>query len=570
MKLHWPWFALWGSVVFSLILAKNNSITFAKTYARSEKLNLDLAEKNREVQSLNQNLEIMVEERTAEVRLLLTHIPQGILSIGEGGLVSGNYSDQLPSILGTDDIAGKSFLSLLLQKSDLTQDSRDQAWQSILAIVGEYDFSFECNGDKLPSDFAIHRDDKTIRVRLTWNIKSDSNGYVSHLLVTVLDVTAEWEAKSELEKKNQKFELIGRLIEIGAKKSAQFISSAKSMIVENVKLLTTGDTSEATVKILFINAHTMKGGARSLRLNDLAELLHDVETKYGEILQNLASYETEALVADCQKVDEYLERLIDINSNVLGRSIDLSKVIIDREFLEQCFTVFRSLKNNDQLSTDIQRIIATNSESLLSIIFSPLESLLSEVCEQVPKITKDLGKIAPQVNIDCPKVLISSKQDTILRNCMVHLLRNSLDHGIEAKTERLNKGKHPEGLIEIVVRQENKRIGIIIRDDGRGLALKKLKDMGIKAGVITHEADQSEIANVIFHQGLSTANKVSQISGRGVGMDAVRNFINEANGDIAIVLDEQPTHETDYLSFHYEIWIPLATNIPEVETPAAA
>ena len=123
----------------------------------------------------------------------------------------------------------------------------------------------------------------------------------------------------------------------------------------------------------------------------------------------------------------------------------------------------------------------------------------------------------------------------------MHVMRNAVDHGLEAPEERASKGKPVNGTISITTVDSDNLISFAIRDDGRGIALEKVFEKAKQLGVYPADAPRpsdQEIANIVFTSGFSTADEVSEISGRGVGMDAVRDFLNKAGGGIEIVLDE--------------------------------
>ena len=118
----------------------------------------------------------------------------------------------------------------------------------------------------------------------------------------------------------------------------------------------------------------------------------------------------------------------------------------------------------------------------------------------------------------------------------MHLIRNSMDHGLESKDARLAKGKPTEGTIWVKTELQGNQVVFHIWDDGAGLALGKLRQKAVEANLSIATAE--EIANLIFYSGISTAEKVTDISGRGVGMDAVKRFLQEKGGDVVIVLKE--------------------------------
>ena len=119
---------------------------------------------------------------------------------------------------------------------------------------------------------------------------------------------------------------------------------------------------------------------------------------------------------------------------------------------------------------------------------------------------------------------------------LTHIIRNSCDHGIESPDQRQSAGKPIQG--NVTIRAQYKGAGVLIEilDDGKGLDKKRILDKAVAAGIVTEpdKLSDREIFQLIFHPGLSTAEKVTDLSGRGVGMDVVRRNINQLGGDIVI------------------------------------
>ena len=118
----------------------------------------------------------------------------------------------------------------------------------------------------------------------------------------------------------------------------------------------------------------------------------------------------------------------------------------------------------------------------------------------------------------------------------MHIFRNSIDHGIEPKEERIARGKPKQGKIHLAAHYSGANVIIRITDDGRGLNAEKIRNKAIEKGLILPETQltEKEIINLVFTSGFSTADKVSEISGRGVGMDIVRKRIGEVRGEVEI------------------------------------
>lgn len=166
---------------------------------------------------------------------------------------------------------------------------------------------------------------------------------------------------------------------------------------------------------------------------------------------------------------------------------------------------------------------------------------IKKVLAKLPRMVRDLSqKLGKQVRLEThgeETELDKSVADEI-GDPLVHLVRNAIDHGIEMPTERHEKNKPSEGTLRIAASQEGNSIVIRIQDDGRGIPLDKVKAKALAKGLISEAElaamEPREIVNLIFLPGFSTAEKVTDVSGRGVGMDVVRTNIRKMNGTVEI------------------------------------
>jgi two-component system chemotaxis sensor kinase CheA len=161
---------------------------------------------------------------------------------------------------------------------------------------------------------------------------------------------------------------------------------------------------------------------------------------------------------------------------------------------------------------------------------------LSGVLDSLPSLASELGKPAPTVRIDDNGYRLRGQVGGTLNNVFMHLLRNSMDHGIETAEARSAHGKAPAGTIAVEVGMDNGALQITLSDDGRGLALERIRGIAMERGWIGRDDTLSDeaIADFIFRPGFSTAETVTELSGRGVGMDAVRDFLKRGNGSIEL------------------------------------
>ncbi|HSS71187.1 MAG TPA: response regulator [Casimicrobiaceae bacterium] len=190
-----------------------------------------------------------------------------------------------------------------------------------------------------------------------------------------------------------------------------------------------------------------------------------------------------------------------------------------------------------RLSRDVQ-------QQLFSIRTVPFGSLSERLYRIVRQVAKDLDK---RVNLEIRGTKVELDRSVLekLVGPLEHLLRNALDHGIEARAERIKAGKPETGEIALNVRQQGNEIAIEISDDGAGLDFARIRDQARASGMIGMEGEPTEarLMECIFEPGFSTAAKVTQLSGRGVGMDVVRTDIAALGGrvDVATVLGKGTT-----------------------------
>lgn len=235
------------------------------------------------------------------------------------------------------------------------------------------------------------------------------------------------------------------------------------------------------------------------------------------------------------------------NSPAAPRSIRLPVDLLDRVMSGVSDMV---LARNDLA----RRLRAAGAEPTLDGPFERLSGILGDVRDAVtkmrmqriemlynalPRLVRDLcAELDKQVMIDFEggDVELDREMIEMIRDPITHLIRNAVDHGIEAPSERREAGKREIGMISIAARQSGNRITVAISDDGAGLDVAKIGKKAVAAGIISQaELDampEDDVANLIFEPGLSTADEVSAVSGRGVGMDVVHANIQKIGGTI--------------------------------------
>ena len=185
-----------------------------------------------------------------------------------------------------------------------------------------------------------------------------------------------------------------------------------------------------------------------------------------------------------------------------------------------------ALQQQNRMNRDLQ-------QTLLGVRMLPFQQIAERLQRIVRQTARELKKSADLI-IDGETTEIDRSVLDKLGAPLEHLLRNAVAHGLESPAERKKQGKPPIGTITLKIRQENDEIHIMVSDDGAGINLERIKEKAIKNKLITEttEVTEQSLMSIIFESGFSTTDKVSQISGRGVGLDVVRNDISGLGGRV--------------------------------------
>ena len=184
---------------------------------------------------------------------------------------------------------------------------------------------------------------------------------------------------------------------------------------------------------------------------------------------------------------------------------------------------------------DLELLTREIQDSVMAIRAQPVKSVFQRMPRLVREAAEATGKKVKLVtsgeDTEVDKTVIERLSDPI-----THMLRNAIDHGLEGPEERLAAGKPAEGTVRLAALHRSGRIVIEISDDGKGINRPRVKGIAVERGLIAEDAilSDDEIDNLIFLPGFSTATEVSDLSGRGVGMDVVRRSIQSLGGRISI------------------------------------
>ena len=520
----------------------------------------------------NATLEERVAERTAQlsqktndINAMLNNMKLGVSTVVPGNFIHPEYSNYLRTIFSIDDPAGKDLLESLFAKSSLGVDAKDQIKVALGAILGEDAMMFEFNSHLLATEMRVAAEDGTHKVvQMEWSPIVGSHGTVDKVLLLTQDVTHLRALEESAAHQKEELEIISRIIRIAAGKFNDFVGSSEGYMAENRRLIeaTTGYDGEV-IAALFRNMHTIKGNARMFEFTQITNAAHQAEQTYDALRKDTAApWHTEVLRTELDAVQAAIAHYVKVNEDTLGRKGRAADLMTSRgafvgndqlaALREMAATLTRTHPSADivQLQRTVDQLGLVTLARIVSGSADALSSLASEMQKPTPAIDIANGDIG-----------FNSSFAETLKSCCMHIFRNSLDHGIEAPADRILANKPPQGKLHFACERNADHVELRIGDDGHGLALHKLYEKGLAKGAFSTDdprPTREAVAELIFQSGLSTAAQLTQVSGRGVGMDAVRTFLKDQGATIRIALKEPSGAEFGFAPFDFVIRVPTA------------
>ncbi len=245
----------------------------------------------------------------------------------------------------------------------------------------------------------------------------------------------------------------------------------------------------------------------------------------------VANKSTKAVANRSVRVD--IDKL-DVLMNLVSELIIAKNGLVSVSNQEDGKTSMQSF--NEQIEY-LERITTNLHESVMKVRMVPIESVVNRFPRMIRDLSKKLGKemelIMTGEDTELDRTVIDEIGDPLM-----HMLRNSADHGLESTIDRLKLGKPQVGTIQLNAYQEGNNVIIDVIDDGAGIDVEKVKAAAVKKGQITAEQvemmSEKEAVDLLFRPAFSTAEKITDVSGRGVGLDVVKNKIEGLGGDVEV------------------------------------
>lgn len=335
----------------------------------------------------------------------------------------------------------------------------------------------------------------------------------------------------------------------GPANDAAIISSQAAMPQTSPMLHMDAETSAQTLRVRAdtVDRLVNEAGEINIARSRLESSVANIKTSTMELNENVGRLRTQLRELEIQAESQMQSTL----SHMRNEDAEFDPLEFDRftrlqeltrmiaESVNDIGTVQQNLSiglnETDAAINQQGRLAKDLQQALMHIRMVPLSSISDRLHRTVRLAAKDLSKKASLQLVGEHVEFDRGVLDKMVAP-LEHLLRNSVAHGIEMPSERLNAGKSEYGEIVLYARQEGNEVVIALRDDGRGLDLPAIRAKAVSRELIAHDAELSaeELMQLIFASGFSTAESITTLSGRGVGMDVVKNEINQLGGRIDI------------------------------------
>ena len=448
----------------------------------------------------------VIDARNQENRKYLDNIGEGLLLLDKNQVISDQYSSFLETLFGTGKVTGRVFSEFLYPDEPEDSEVRRELDQFIDLIFSgvstEMEMIMSINPlQNKPIVLKEENGQREIIIDASYQrILSDNE--VVNVMVIFQDrtdiVRIERQLETEKIRSETELEHIQAILRSGPQSFIDFASEAD----ETLRHLDSGSDRLSDVSVvtsLFRDLHSLKGAARYMELRSFARILHETEDIIAAIRDGHRQIDTGL----SRELNEKLEELYGEVENI-KRINDRFKDFASHEGIQEAFS--HSIRG----------------------LFENLERMSQEIA----------GGLDKQVRLRTSTDFDTLPFLTQLRDPIIHLIRNAIDHGIEEGLERISKRKEEAGSIEIRFRNPEPDIcQIEVQDDGAGIDFDAVKRSAIEGGILKEkggEISRSELLRVLFLPAFSSRSEVTDLSGRGVGLDVVHATVKALGGTISV------------------------------------
>ncbi len=497
-----------------------------------------------------------IDKKNRDIQAVLQNMRQGMCNLLPDLTLNQDYSTYLGDILENESLAGQNLMQLIFGKSTLGVDRLQQIEAVLSAIPDQDELTFELNAHLLPSEVEVAFSDRKKLLELHWSPVFDENDQVARVMLVVRDVTQMRELQRQAAQQKRELQLLGEILSAGEKNFMGFVEATNAYLSACKDRIESAETSSPTGDDFFDACyralHTIKGNARTLGMLAITDTIHLAEQAIQDCRDGVSTFD---LAAFTQLVNEAE-----------------SQVMHYVQLYEQCLKGFTQSRAEAAMSVDdafwreLEELAMHQEDRRLAGLLArqkqpTVASVITDVCSRLVAVAGELGKPEPRVMVGewLSRVRLRREYQQPLADALTHIFRNSLDHGIECPADRIRKGKSEEGFILVESGESATGMTLWISDDGKGINVRALRSRWLAAqDQASQPLADKDVVDLIFKSGVTTASAVSMISGRGVGMDAVRCLFESMGGSVAAILGTDDQDTEGCRSFRLRIDLPAS------------
>ncbi|MBE9578684.1 MULTISPECIES: ATP-binding protein [Moraxella] len=460
---------------------------------------------------------------------ILGTVQEGLFLIDKNFVISDAHSKNLEVILGRKDIAGITLTDLL--QGMVGRDDVEAAKLFVEQLYNPWVVS-DLIGDLNPlrqiKVNVTNEQGDTVVKYLSFSflrVQESENDEVEEIFVSVVDVTdsvlLEKTLESEKAQHDRQIEMIGHILNVDINVLNQFINNTYERVSEMNEILRVEGQLHNKAQALFRKMHSLKGEASAIKMGSFVRL-----AEQGE--ENLAFIRNQSTVSgqDFLGFTVILNEILDLNQFVEKLLQRISSVA--KEIAPEPVTT----SNDVVVQEDVAKPFSSSERERLHEYFSDYADQIAE--RQGKKVKVNLTGFED--------IHMTEKLKKFCQDVGIQLLKNAIVHGIETPDVRVQAGKSDVGKITLMLLKYGNQLRMSMIDDGAGVDLQKLRQKAVEMNLMSAEQasslPDSRLYALMFRSGVSTANGVDEDSGRGVGMDIVREWVKEVNGKINV--ESQP------------------------------
>lgn len=491
----------------------------------------EVNESRNKLSAWNKGLEQTIQQRTASVRNLLDNAGQGFLTFGSDLVVASEFSSECNNIFNCD-IAGRAFPELIYPENE---EDRHFLETLLAKILSDDKGQREIYMSLLPEE--LNLDNKCFYIG--YKIIKSIDISVSEIFMVILtDITYRRLLEKKVEQEHNVLKMVVKVITNFDDFTESIRDYREFCRYKLPNLFCRDQPSPEILYELYRTVHTFKGTFCLFDMTNIIEKLHTLETELSEFKDCKDTLDITRLKELISKAD--METWLEADMNTL-------EVILGEKFLNSEDTIVVKKESLLDIEEMILRLLPPKECKLLlsemgKLKQKPLAEVLKGLPEYAQSLADRMNKLMNPFEIESDVILVDPDRYQGFSKALIHVFRNIIDHGLEIPEERFSAGKSEYCNVKCEIKLLDNKISLAVSDDGRGFNLNKIRqiiaDRELLSAEIACSLTDDEVVQLMIDKHISTKDNLSYISGRGLGLSAIRKETEHLGGTMDIIAEK--------------------------------